>query len=78
MIYKKFSERFNLELDEIGVSSHRLERIEATAKLFKIPKFKAEALIYGNILPNEELLQFIANEFEVHNKWLLGEMDSKN
>ena len=78
MSYKKFATRFNHELDAIGVTEHELERIETTAKLFKIPKFKAESLIHGNMLPNNELLQNIADEFEVPTKWLLGETDSKS
>lgn len=45
MLNKRFSERLNKELDNIGVPEATAERIEILSKLIKIPKFKAEALL---------------------------------
>lgn len=72
MSNKRFAERLNQALDDIGVPEHSDERIEVFAKLVKIPKFKAEAMLDGIIMPDAELLEALANEFEVSQNWLLG------
>jgi hypothetical protein len=75
MLNKRFSERLNRELDNIGAPEAALERIEVLSKLVKIPKFKAEALLNGSS-PDETLLHTLAREFEVSADWLLGKTDS--
>ena len=75
MINKKLSDRINKELDAIGIGELELDRIEHFAKLFKIPKFKAEAILNGSCTPNESLLQKIATELEVDPLWLIGQID---
>lgn len=72
MSYKQFAERLHHELDEIGVPQRADERVEVFAKLIKAPRFKAQALLSGQALPDEALLQILANEFEVSVDWLLG------
>jgi hypothetical protein len=67
-----FSERLNQALDEIGAPEHHDERVEVFSKLIKIPRFKAEALLNGLMMPDETLLTQLANEFEVSEAWLLG------
>lgn len=78
MLNKRFSERLNNELDNIDVPEATLERIDALAKLLKVPKFKAEALLKGMIGNDEVLLNSIAEELEVSVDWLLGKTDSKS
>ncbi len=69
---KQFSERLNKELDEIGVPQRTDERIEVFAKLIKAPRYKAEAILSGNTLPDAPLLNLLAEELEVSADWLLG------
>ena len=75
---KRFSERLNNELDTIGVPESSSERVDVFAKLLKVPKFKAEALLTGQITPDENLLTIIAEELEVNEEWLLGKSDKKD
>ena len=75
---KRFSERLNNELDTMGVPQSTSERINAFAKLLKVPKFKAEALLSGVTIPDESLLTIIADELEVNEDWLLGKSDDKD
>ncbi len=74
---KRFSERLNNELDTIGVPEASSERVDVFAKLLKVPKFKAEALLNGLITPDENLLTIIAEELEVNEDWLLGKSENK-
>lgn len=78
MLNKRFSERLNRELDNIGAPESRVERIEVLAKLVKIPKFKAEALLNGATNPDAMLLITLAEEFEVNADWLMGKGESKH
>lgn len=78
MLNKRFSERLNKELDNIGAPESSAERIEVLAKLVKIPKFKAEALLSGAVNPDEKLLNALAQEFEVNANWLVGKDESKH
>lgn len=73
---KVFAERLNQELDNIGLPQHEPERIEAFAKLIKAPRFKAESILHGQMVPNHEILEAIALELEVSVDWLLGKEPS--
>ncbi|WP_133130728.1 hypothetical protein [Legionella yabuuchiae] len=75
---RQFSERLNKELDEIGVPQNREERVEVFAKLLKVPKFKAEAILNGNTNLSEPLLDVLSDELEVSSEWLLGKSDKKH
>jgi hypothetical protein len=77
MSNKQFSERLNKELDEIGVPQRNDERVEVFAKLIKVPRFKAEALLNGNTNPELPLLELLAEELEVSADWLLGKTDKR-
>ncbi|KTD13305.1 hypothetical protein [Legionella jamestowniensis] len=77
MPYRLFAERLNKELDAIGMPSRSEDRIEAFAKLVKTPKFKAEAFINGVALPDQKLLNVIADELEVNADWLIGKSEQK-
>lgn len=76
MLNKRFSERLNKELDNIGAPESSIERIEVLSKLVKIPKFKAEALLNGATNPDQALLNALAEEFEVSADWLAGKSES--
>lgn len=78
MTNKLFSERLNRELDGIGAPLHSQERIDVFAKLLKIPKFKAEAILSGSTLPSPDLLEILAEELEVNPDWLLGKSEQKH
>lgn len=67
-----FAERLNHELDAIGVPQPLHEREEAFAKMLHIPRFKASALLEGQLTPNQALAQRIAEELEVNPQWLIG------
>lgn len=77
MSNKQFSERLNKELDSIGVPSLGSERIDVFAKLMKLPKYKAESILNGNIIPDVELLGLLAAELEVNSEWLIGKSDQR-
>ena len=70
-----FAERLNAELDDIGMPQRVDERIETFSKFIELPKFKAQAVLNGNEIPNQEILTFLANQLEVSVAWLLGKDD---
>lgn len=76
MSNKKLSERLSNELDSIGVPCLMTERVLVCSKLFKLPKFKTEALLNGVILDSKSI-QTIANELAVSVEWLLGDKEVK-
>lgn len=73
---KQFAERLNKELDTIGVPSRSEERVDAFAKLIRIPRFKAEAYLNGLVL-DQKILGQIAQELEISEEWLLGKVEQK-
>lgn len=78
MSNKLFSERLNEGLDEIGMPQRNDERIETFAKFIELPRFKAQAVLNGTEIPNEQILHFLANQLEVSVSWLLGKEDRKH
>ncbi len=74
MTHKVFSERLNQELDNIGLPQHDPERVEAFARLIKAPRFKAESILHGELMPTPEVLNKIADELEVSIEWLTGKL----
>ena len=77
MSNKLFAERLNKELDSVGAPLRSDERIEVFSKLVKIPKFKAEAFLSGITVPDETLLNRIAEELEVNPLWLIGKSEQR-
>ncbi|AHE67554.1 hypothetical protein [Legionella oakridgensis] len=74
---KILTARLNHELDELGVPSLITERVQACSKLFKLPKFKVEALLNGVVTIDSNSMQKIADELEVNKDWLLGNIQRK-
>lgn len=75
MSNRLFVERLQSCLDEIGLPEQQLERLDAFAKLLSIPKFKAEAVLSGQILFDDPLISQLAEELEVSVAWLSGKED---
>lgn len=78
MSNKQFAERLNKELDEIGVPERSDERVEIFAKLIKVPRYKAEAILNGSTTLEAPLLDLLAEELEVNAEWLLGKSDKRH
>ncbi len=70
---KLFSERLNACLDDTDAPASIRERAVILSKMIDIPKQSAWTLLEGHVLPDQDTLQKIANEFEVDPKWLSGE-----
>ena len=77
MVNKQFSERLNKELDEMGVPQRNEERVEVFAKLIKVPRFKAEAILSGELVLDAPLIALLAEELEVNADWLIGKSDKR-
>jgi hypothetical protein len=77
MSNKRFAERLNAELDEIGMPQRNSERIETFAKFIQVPKFQAQAVLNGTIIPDEQILALLAHQLEVSVGWLLGKNNHK-
>lgn len=73
MSNKKFAERLNKALDDIGVPERNDERVETFSKLIKVPRFKADAILNGTMPLDAHLLELLTQELEVTEAWLLGE-----
>ena len=73
MSNKKFAERLNKALDDIGAPERSEERVESFSKLIKVPRFKAEAILNGTMPLDEHLIEMLTLELEVTKAWLLGE-----
>ncbi len=69
---KYFATRLNSCLDDTGAPIHARERAAVLSKMINIPKQQAWTLLEGHQLPNSDLIQKIAIEFEVDPEWLIG------
>lgn len=69
---RAFAARLQSCLDDTGAPSQIRERAAILSKMLDIPKHEANALLEGREFPSQELLEQIANEFEVDTKWLSG------
>lgn len=73
---KAFSQKLNHCLDETDAPASARERAMILCKMLDIPRQQAWALLEGHQVPDEELLNRIASEFEVDVKWLASESNS--
>jgi hypothetical protein len=67
-----FKQRFNKLLDEAEVPTEQSARIEAVARIFALKRHQVAAMLNGKI-PDQDLLERIAGEFEVKATWLHGQ-----
>lgn len=77
MSSRQFSERLNKALDDIGVPERLNEREDAFAKLIGVARFKAGAILNGNIAMDDPLINLIAEEVEVTIDWLIGKDEAR-
>lgn len=68
-----FTERLQQCLDETGAPHSVRERAAILSKMIDIPKHVAFAMLEGHQVPDNEITEKIAIEFEVDPKWLAGE-----
>lgn len=68
--YKSFADRLNHCLDETDAPTAIRERSNILSKLIDIPKQQAWAILEAREMPDDQLLEKIANEFEVTVPWL--------
>lgn len=62
---KQITDIINKSLDDLGVPAGIKDRATILSKMLQIPKQQAWGLLEGQILPDDELLQIIAAEFEI-------------
>jgi hypothetical protein len=67
---KHFAEKLNKCLDDMGAPAQARERAAILGKMLYIPKHQAWVLLEGHQVPDHDLLQKIASEFEVDPSWL--------
>lgn len=70
---KHFAEKLNRCLDDTDAPHSSRERAAILSKMLDIPKQQAWSLLEGQQIPDHDLIQKIAAEFEVDLKWLSGE-----
>lgn len=70
---REFSHRLTHCLDETGAPAQTRDRAILLSKLLDIPKHLAFSILEGHLVPDNDLVLKIANEFEVEPKWLTGE-----
>lgn len=74
---KVFSQRFNRELSMLGFPEELTEKTKAVSKVFGVTRHLANAMIFGQILPNKDQLDKVAEILEVCPQWLGGATDRK-
>lgn len=67
---KQFAQKLNHCLDETGAPTSTRERAAILSKLLALPKHQAWGLLEGHQIPDADIIDLIANEFEVDPKWL--------
>ncbi len=66
-----FKQRLTKILDDAELPEEHGERVEAFATIFDLKRYQVSAIFNGKI-PEDELLEKIAQEFEVKKEWLSG------
>jgi hypothetical protein len=69
---RHFAERLNKCLDEVGAPADVRGRSAILSKMLQIPRQQAWMLLEGHQVPEEALLNQIAQEFEVEPTWLMA------
>jgi hypothetical protein len=75
---KVFSQRFNRELASLCFPEELMEKTRAVARVFGVSRYHANSMIYGHMLPDEEVLEKIAAILEVCPQWLAGATDKRS
>lgn len=77
MSSKVFSQRFNRELSLLDFPEELTEKIKAVAKVFGVTRHMANAMIFGQLTPNDEQLNKISQILEVCPEWLSGRTERR-
>jgi len=67
---QKIAKRIHILLDTAEIPEDPQERAKIFSTLFSLQRHQSRAIIDGYLLPNDSLLEDIANEFETTVKWL--------
>lgn len=67
-----FVERLNRLLDHAEFPQNMQERAMAFGKMFGLKPIVSQSILSGSLAPKPEVLEAIAEEFEVKMDWLLG------
>lgn len=70
---RQFSQRLNDCLDDTEAPAQPRERANVLSRMLDIPKQQAWSILQGLHLPDADLLERIATEFEVDPQWLCGD-----
>lgn len=70
---KHFAERLNRCLSDTDAPAQLRERAAILSKLLDIPRQDAWSFLEGHQVPHTDILERIADEFEVDPNWLVGE-----
>ena len=62
---KKLAHQINKSLDEIGVPENSKERLAIFSRMLDIPRQQAWSLLEGQLVPDDQTLEKIANELEI-------------
>ena len=74
---KTFSQRFNRELLGMYLPEELNEKTKAVVKVFGVTRHLAHAMLFGQQMPSEEVLEKIAEILEVCPRWLSGESEKR-
>ena len=72
---KQFAEKLNQCLDETDAPPSIRERTVILSKMLDISKQEAWNFLEGLDIPDHDIMQKIAHEFEVDLKWLEGDIN---
>lgn len=68
---REFVAKLKQCLDESGTPNNPRERASILSKILHIPKHQAWAYLEGQQMPEPDILEMIAQEFEVETNWLM-------
>ena len=74
---KIFSQRFNRELLWMDLPEELNEKTKAVVKVFGVTRHLANAMLFGQQMPAEDVLDKIAEILEVCPRWLSGESEKR-
>ena len=70
---REFVARLKQCRDESGTPNNARERASILSKMLHIPKHQAWSFLEGQQMPEPQIVEMIAQEFEVDPKWLSGD-----
>lgn len=74
---KRIAEQINKLLDRADAPVNEAERADAFSQIFGLTRFESRKILNGLVVPSLDLLEKIAEEFEVKVSWITGESTRK-